>query len=228
MKDKKDIFEKNFIISIITIFFVILIFIIGLAYLIFSCNNLFLYCKGLNKGDWLSFVGSAIATSGTIVLGIIAIYQNKKANQINENILCNEIKELELSMKPIVQCFLNVYFGKENSRPYIVLVTENFGKSTAYEVKINAFVPDELKISKFYNEVKKLENQTFTLAPGQKLSTPVCWKEEYINNNLEITADGEYKYYTPDNKLQTETVPKISLSVGEKELFDAISFLKEN
>lgn len=60
----------------------------------FIINQLYLWGneKTLFYTDWdgsdaLSFYGSFLAFCGTVILGAVAVYQNNKANQINDNIL---------------------------------------------------------------------------------------------------------------------------------------------
>lgn len=41
--------------------------------------------EGLQKGDWLGFWGGYLSFVGTTILGIVAVWQNNRANQTNEN-----------------------------------------------------------------------------------------------------------------------------------------------
>jgi len=44
----------------------------------------------LSAGEWTGLLGAAFGYWGTILLGVLAFWQNEKANHINENLLSME------------------------------------------------------------------------------------------------------------------------------------------
>ena len=54
------------------------------VYYVFFGDGLLTAGKDLHKSDWLSFLGSYLSFVGTILLGIVAIYQNNRANMLNQ------------------------------------------------------------------------------------------------------------------------------------------------
>ncbi|MFR5073382.1 MAG: hypothetical protein ACLTDS_15200 [Bianqueaceae bacterium] len=107
--------------------------------ILIPCIILFLYFLGdhglilintsLGVGDALGFYGTLLSFAGTIALGVLALYQNVKANQINERLLSLEEKrstsflipngklEIEFYEKPYLTDFFQHTFMADISFP---------------------------------------------------------------------------------------------------------------
>ena len=85
---------------------VLLLIIVGIPILInelYKLNNG--YITEWGASDVLSYYGTILGAIGTIVLGVIAIYQTKKANSISERLL--QIEEAHLSPKIDLRAITN-------------------------------------------------------------------------------------------------------------------------
>lgn len=92
MKNKKPFNHIWWIIPVL----VVLFFVIFLIFRSIKDNQ-------LNYSDWLTFVGSYLGFTGSVILGYVAIYQNRKLRDDNE-------KQHKNSIKPI----LNFKYRKLN------------------------------------------------------------------------------------------------------------------
>lgn len=85
----KGFFKKNKKVIVIST-----IFAIGLYFLIwvwFLVDGFIPTGKELDKSDWLAFAGSFLAFIGTVALGALALWQNKKANHTNKSLQLMQI-----------------------------------------------------------------------------------------------------------------------------------------
>lgn len=57
------------------------------TYLWFIAQGIFPTGDSLTKSDWLAFWGGFLSFSGSVVLGVVAVWQNSKANETNEKML---------------------------------------------------------------------------------------------------------------------------------------------
>lgn len=55
-----------------------------------------------NAGDLLTYIAGFEAFLGTVFLGIVAVRQNDKANELNEQMLCNEQKRDLFARRPFI------------------------------------------------------------------------------------------------------------------------------
>lgn len=81
--------------------------IIFIAYFLGECGYALIYTN-LSIGDALGFYGSVLSFLGTISLGIVALWQNHKANQINTRLL-NITEEQEIPSVDIISCNLEEF-----------------------------------------------------------------------------------------------------------------------
>lgn len=91
-KVKKLILEhwKGFSISVILLLFLF-------SYIWFAMiKGIFPAGDNLQKGDWLSFWGSFLSFAGSLILGIIAVWQNNRANELNERAILENKRINEL------------------------------------------------------------------------------------------------------------------------------------
>lgn len=197
------------------IWFSALIILFGATYYFFAFNIGLPAGKDIKPEHWLSFWGAFLSFSGSLYLGYVAIQQNKR-------IIENEREEFAFSVRPIIECYLSVY-KLSGGTPYIVLVAENTGKSTAYNIQLKVSLPDILNQSPFFEHAKKINEQPFTLAPGAKLSTPLCLdKEKCSLKDCKIEVTGKYEYDSFSKEHQTDTIPHYTFSINEFNLFNAI------
>lgn len=89
---------------------------------------------GLEKSDWLSFWSSFLSFSGTIILGIVAWQQTKKANATAE-----EAHKLSEKM-------LDVEF--ERNYPYVIINKSTIFEKETSDINIEVFKKDLHRISK--------------------------------------------------------------------------------
>lgn len=82
-KKQKKLFNEKFfkyvflaVLTLIIVYFII--------YIIFYGDGVLSTGKDLDKSDWLSFLASYLSFAGTISLGIVAIYQNIRADKLNQ------------------------------------------------------------------------------------------------------------------------------------------------
>lgn len=171
----------------------------------------------------LGAVATLLGAIGTSFAAIVALWASYKANKSNENMLTLQEKEYIFSSKPIVECYLTTYKTQDKT-PFIVLVVENYGSLTARNINMTIDYPDVIEKSEFGDEVKRLGKTKFTLAPRTRLSVPICW-----NKDIEMVAMGEIKitgnfsYDDIDNKIHSEEIAQVSLTVDEFNLFNAIN-----
>lgn len=85
---KKSILKKwwFWFIIIITLGLILAPYTINEVYKINSDNQLW------NHNDMLSFYGAVLSFSGTVALGMVSVWQTKKANEINDRLLKLEMK----------------------------------------------------------------------------------------------------------------------------------------
>lgn len=99
---KKDYPNICFYIKYICLFLFIIPTIIFISYFIGERGYVLIYTN-LSIGDALSFYGSVLSFLGTISLGIVALWQNHKANQINLRLL-NITEDTGIPTIDIMQC----------------------------------------------------------------------------------------------------------------------------
>jgi hypothetical protein len=66
---------------------IILIAIPLISLLAFVISEYCLHKIDLKAGEWASFIGAILSYLGTAFLGLLALWQNEKANEVNKNIL---------------------------------------------------------------------------------------------------------------------------------------------
>lgn len=101
-------------------------FIITLLSIPFIINELYKiggYVTMWSAGDVLSFYGGFLSFIGTVVLGALALYQNKKANDINEKLQKKQLLIEKTSIKP--QFIIND-LSTELDKVYIKNNNDNF------------------------------------------------------------------------------------------------------
>lgn len=162
-----------------------------------------------SAGDILTYIS-------TVSLGLLAMWQNQKS-------VIEQIEQFEFSEKPQIQCYLSCY-KTATAVPYLVLVTENVGKSIARNVKLKVTWPKGKEFSQFKEQMDKLSDTPFTLAPGAKLSTPITWedkKDDVMDGT--ITVKGTYKYVSFKGEEIEDEITDCELNVKEFDLFNAIN-----
>lgn len=197
------------------ILWLIALILIFAATYIFFANNLGLSAgESLDTQDWLSFWGAFLSFGGSLYLGYVAIQQNKQ-------IIENEQKEFEFSTRPIIECYLASH--KLSNETVIVLVAQNIGKSTAYNIQLQISFPETLNQSEFVKYVQRLNQQPFTLAPGSKLKTPLCWgsKRDLLRNS-KIEVLGNYEYTSCKKEHRHDMIPKYTFSIDEFDLYNVV------
>lgn len=143
----------------------VLILVLLSSYLWFVMPNFFPPGKGLNESDWLSFWGSFLSFSGTVVLGIVAWKQTIKANDIAKK--SNEVaKEAHNLSKKLVNIEL------EKLYPYII-IDECFIDKREYS---NAHINISQRIN--------FSRSTIKIKKGKSVEIPTI-KIMYIDNSVE-------------------------------------------
>lgn len=106
---------------IIILFFIPLI--IWISYFIGDRGYILIYTS-LNIGDALGFYGSVLSFIGTVSLGIVALWQGHKANQINVRLL-SITEDKEIPTIDIIQCNFDE-FKKNNLNQIEINVNHQF------------------------------------------------------------------------------------------------------
>lgn len=140
MKNKKENRLILCIVGIIIASIVLLIIIIS----IFSN----LKGKNIEHSDWLVFLGSYLGFSGSLVLGVVAVYQNKVLKDTNDEHHNNEIKPI-INLLYREKHILNVVDMKEDYQ-LVNISNDNI------EIYYTSRIPREiLKLYKQYGNVAK-------------------------------------------------------------------------
>jgi hypothetical protein len=66
---------------------IILVAIPAIVLFVFLIGEYWLHIIDLKAGEWASFIGAILSYLGTAFLGLLALWQNQKANEVNKNIL---------------------------------------------------------------------------------------------------------------------------------------------
>lgn len=93
--------KKKVIYVILTIFFVIILILFPflLEFLLINVNrNLIGFRIILSKETWFGFMASYLGAIGTVILGIIAIWQNKRYKQLSDK-SSDEVKHIQEELK---------------------------------------------------------------------------------------------------------------------------------
>lgn len=101
-KRKKLTFWSKYKMPIIAIVaFSAIVYVI--IYLVFKENGIFPVGTGLEKSDWLSFLGAYLSFIGTVIVSLIAIFQSIYYSELNER------KDAENRKKEIQPIFFNYF-----------------------------------------------------------------------------------------------------------------------
>ena len=98
----------------------------------------------LGIGDALGFYGSFLTFIGTLFLGILALWQNKKANEINMHLLTITEKSTELENQKYMS-FIQVERVKIDAVDDIIKLTieyKNSGEVPIYRIRVLQDPPD--------------------------------------------------------------------------------------
>lgn len=122
-------------------FITILLFLIPIMIWIlyfFGDKGYVLIYTSLKVGDALGFYGSLLAFIGTLFLGILALWQNKKANEINMHLLDITKESIELEKQKYMS-FILVEDVKLNVVDDIIRLTikyKNSGEVPIYRIRL--------------------------------------------------------------------------------------------
>ncbi len=131
-------FWKKYGIKII----IFLAFILILSYLFFTMDGFIPTGLELEKASWLGFWAGYLSFAGALFLGAVALWQNKKANEINDKL----VEFNTAQMKPIVIIEVDIdkkYFPRKSSKveePAVYVANfriENSSKNLAYNFKFS-------------------------------------------------------------------------------------------
>lgn len=101
-------------------------------------NGYVLICTSLEVGDALGFYGSLLTFIGTLFLGLLALWQNKKANEINMNLLnitkeSNEFEKLKYMSFILIE---DVSISVVDNIFRLTIKYKNSGEVPIYRIKI--------------------------------------------------------------------------------------------
>ena len=190
-KDKKEAENKKQSSRILKfIFFFALLFVLDIPFVI---NESYKFGKWYHTlwgaDDVLAFYGSFLSFLGTVVLGIIAIYQNKRANEVNESImeLTRRDKMAYLTPKPTIinsnRTIIFDFINKGNSFGIIKLITLQKDRDIIFQKAVEDFVDCEEEY-KFDTGLElsdlKIKNEKFDFCMTVELLIQNPFGYEYI------------------------------------------------
>jgi hypothetical protein len=116
---------------------------LGISYIWFTYNG-FIPRGDIDKGSWLSFWGGFLAFYGTFFLGMVAIWQNKQADEQNKRLLdiensrncCNVILKNSDSESGFIR-LSNENGNYNNAKREMRFVVINHGDAMLKEVRLS-------------------------------------------------------------------------------------------
>lgn len=149
-----DFFRKHKIVCclVVVLVLILLAFIIDLFYILGDKYLPFYFPTRYEPRDWLSFYGSTLSLGGTVALGLLALYQNEKLAEINENMFLDQQRNIKRPnfiiskiLVPSKDAKTKIYkcndFWEFNclrtSDNYVILYLQNIGDGKAQWISIN-------------------------------------------------------------------------------------------
>jgi len=179
--------------SIFVITFVIISIIVYIAiWLLFKIDGNIPAGSGLDKSDWLGFLGGFLAFAGTIFLGIVALIQTEEANDASDRLLKIE----EAQYMPIISISGQGAYDFENERVIMNIVFKNIGKSDISKAYItnDSLCKNEI----YYLEINQKETieSCVNLHPAKREivrgDTYVVWENQTMCIEIENVYGTKY------------------------------------
>ena len=169
--------------------------------------------------DVLSFYGSFLSFIGTVVLGLIAIYQNKKAHQLNEQM--QKLQQAEfISMVTITKLEINKrsvshpkYVNQNMPNIEILNLTEdNFSTKNCYHIDVEFKNNSNFPIVQIYVHPGSRKNVNCILAGMVRI----------IDNAIYIPEHGTQavRFIVPSQVFEVYDKQELALSIDFINIFD--------
>ena len=228
MKRVKELLKKPWFYIILFLVSLIIPFVINWAYKCGLKNeNAFVTMWGAD--DMLSFYGSYLSAIGTIALGIVAIYQNNKANEQTEkaNKLTEQMQQLEqarfVSMVDLTVCQHDM-----RCQPIDQVKQEKMpAKNPGIFINLAADLPN---ITKCYIVDATIRNNSeypivqIGIHPGKRGNgiAQIFGMKNYQEKATYIPAQGSIllRMAIPSHFLATAQISALSLSIDFTNIFD--------
>ncbi len=177
MKKDKSWFLRHKVISTILAVLLFAVPLIVVNLLFKWKSNIYIIEAEWSAGDVLGYIAGFEAFIGTVLLGVVAIAQNKKANDINDRLLQMQeesqrfkIKEKAspVTLKPLITDLKNKYYVIKNDDNYKEYDVVNQKYKYIFFMKSPSIDPDNCKL---FNMIIEIEN-----------ISKIILKEIYIDN----------------------------------------------
>lgn len=183
------------------------------------------YVTMWNAADVLSFYGSYISFWGTIILGFVAIYQNKKAQELNEQMQKLEqvqfisiisISKFEISKRSATTpTYLN---SNMEINEILNLTLESFPSCNCYHIDVEFNNSSSFPIVQLCVQVihQKNTNSTAQMLSGISGITPIVDHPVYIPEH----GKQAIRFIVPTGMLEKTTDHHLSLNIDFINIFD--------
>jgi hypothetical protein len=194
-KTSKKWYKKIWVWLIISVSIIIIVFGVPLAINYFYTKVIWFHTDW-NGGSALQFYGTILSFFSTTLLGVVAIYQNNRANEVNKSIMAMNSKKQIAYLVPkttTLKCDENMCFdfiNKGNSFGIIRLVTLQKNGEIILQKAMEEFVDCDTEY-KFDSHLKiKDENEDLRITIEFLIQNP--FEYEYTEKII-IDFDLEYK-----------------------------------
>ena len=194
-KTSKKWYKKIWVWLIISVSIIIIVFGVPLAINYFYTKVIWFHTDW-NGGSALQFYGTILSFFSTALLGVIAIYQNNRANEVNKSIMAMNSKKQIAYLVPkttTLKCDENMCFdfiNKGNSFGIIRLVTLQKNGEIILQKAMEEFVDCDTEY-KFDSHLKiKDENEDLRITIEFLIQNP--FEYEYTEKII-MDFDLEYK-----------------------------------
>lgn len=177
------------------------------------------YITKWDAADVLSFYGSYLTFIGTVILGVVAIYQNKKAHQLNE-----ELQKLQQAQYISMVSISNLEISKQSVK------YPNYMNTHMRDIEVINLTADQCETRQCYHLDVEFENsssypivQIIAHAGSRKEITGMLWgMVNFKEVATYIPAGGKkaIRFIVPSIIFEQEKKYQFSLSIDFYNVFD--------
>lgn len=207
--------------------FTLIIALYWITYWAFTSWRLLPAGENLGKSDWLAFWGSFVGFAGSLILGMVAIFQNIKQREDNEKSE-NRMAELTRQANEIAERQMMLEYT-----PKIIFDRNCEIKFNLSQPKIN-YLDEMLHIeayNKNKNELGSTSNQIKLTTKIRSINNAIITEIGFSNMRIKKQSVGEidlmcsegYSYLIENNEQQ-----KVAISVYLQNIYDVIRTSTQN